>query len=210
MSHAHGIYKKYKDMEKDSQVKRWYLNNRARSAISADIWRRDLGLYCSIQGITPDAILKQATDGSLKNSFQDFVIKMLKGGRKGTYIWAFKQVIRSWLMFNDIDYRIKINIPNGGINETIMDESVPTKEELSKIMRKATTRGRVSISLIAFSGLRPESLGSYEGDDGLTIGDIEDFNVESHSFSVISAKVNVRNNLSKARFRYFTFLSAEG
>ncbi len=129
MSHAHGIYKKYKDMEKDSQVKRWYLNNRARSAISADIWRRDLGLYCSIQGITPDAILKQATDGSLKNSF---------------------------------------------------------------------------------SGLRPESLGSYEGDDGLTIGDIEDFNVESHSFSVISAKVNVRNNLSKARFRYFTFLSAEG
>ena len=113
-------------------------------------------------------------------------------------------------MFNDMDYRIKINIPNEGINETTMDESVPTKEELSKIMRKATTRGRVSISLMAFSGLRPESLGSYEGDDGLTIGDIEDFNVGSHSFSVIPAKVNVRNNLSKARFRYFTFLGAEG
>lgn len=205
-----GFTKKYKDMEKDSHVNRWYLNNRARSAISADIWRRNLGLYCSIQGITPDAILKQAIDGSLKNNFQDFVIKMLEGGRKGAYIGKFKQVIRSWLMFNDIDYRIKINIPNEGVNETTMDESVPTKEELSKIMRKATTRGRVSISLMAFSGLRPESLGSYEGNDGLTIGDIEDFNIESHSFSTIPAKVNVRNNLSKARFRYFTFLGSEG
>ncbi|MHB8361185.1 MAG: site-specific integrase [Thermoplasmataceae archaeon] len=202
--------KKYKELEDNEQVNRWYLNNRARSPISADIWRRNLGLYCRVNEITPDGILKQARDGSLKGNFQDFAMKMISEGRRGAYVGKFKQVIRSWLMFNDVDYRIKINIPNESVNETTMDERVPTKEELSKIFRKASTRGRLSMSLLALSGLRPESLGNYEGTDGLVIGDIEDLDIDKLTFTRIPAKVNVRNNLSKARFRYFSFLSEEG
>lgn len=34
-----------------------------------------------------------------------------------------------------------------------------------------TPRARVSIALMAFSGLRPESLGNYEGNDGIRLGD---------------------------------------
>ena len=113
-------------------------------------------------------------------------------------------------MFNDVDYRIKIKNPNENVNETTMDERVPTNEELSKILRKVSPRGRVSISLMAFSGLRPETLGSYERDEGLTLGDLEDLDIENLKFTEIQAKVNVRSNLSKARFRYFTFLSGEG
>ena len=202
--------RKYRNLEKNQQVKRWYLNIRMRSPISADIWRRNLGLYCNLNGITPNDILKQAKDGTLKNNFQDFVIKMINEGKKGAYVGKFKQVIRSWLVFNDIDYKININIRNENVNENTLNERVPTKEELSKILRMATPRGRVSIALLAFSGLRPESLGNYEGDDGLLLGDLEDLDIENISFTHIPAKVNVRNGLSKARFRYFTFLGQEG
>lgn len=62
--------KKYKDLEEDDNVKRWYLNNRARSMISADIWRRNLGLYCRTKGITSDGIQKQAMEGTLNYYFQ--------------------------------------------------------------------------------------------------------------------------------------------
>ena len=205
-----GFSKKHGEIEKDDQVNRWYLNNRARSPISADIWRRNLGLYCTMNKITPADILKQAQEGTLKNKFQDFANKMIESNHKGAYIGKFKQVIRSWLMFNDIDYKIKINIPNENVNETTLDERVPTKEELAKIIRKASSRGRVSISLMAFSGLRPESLGDYEGKDGLTLKDIEDLDFNALKFTNIPAKINIRNNLSKARFRYFTFLNEEG
>ncbi|WP_287954474.1 hypothetical protein [Acidiplasma sp.] len=45
---------------------------------------------------------------------------------------------------------------------------------MAKILRKGTSRGRVIIALMAFSGLRPESLGNYEGMDGLRLGDLKE------------------------------------
>lgn len=146
----------------------------------------------------------------MKNAFQDFANKMIERGLKGAYIAKFKHVLRSWLLFNDTDYKIRINIPNENVNETTEDETVPTSDEVARILRKATSRGRVSISLMAFSGLRPEVLGSYEGNDGLTLSDIEELDVDSLTFDVMPTRINVRNNLSKARFKYFTFLGEEG
>ena len=202
--------KRYEDVEKNEKVNRWYLNVRARSPISADIWRRALGMYCRLNSTTPEGILDMARDGTLRDNFQDFVIRMMAEGRKGAYLAKVKQIIHSWLKFNDVDYKIRINIANERINETTMDERVPTKEELSKILRMGTLRSRASVSLIAFSGLRPEVLGNYEGNDGLTIRDMEDFDPESMTFTKVPAKINVRNPLSKTRLRYFTFLGSEG
>ncbi|MEM0136481.1 MAG: site-specific integrase [Thermoplasmatales archaeon] len=167
-------------------------------------------MYCRVTGTTPEGILDMARDGKLRDNFQDFVIKMMADGRKGAYLAKVKQVIHSWLKFNDVDYKIRINIANERINETTMDERVPTMEELSRILRMGTLRSRVSISLMAFSGLRPEVLGNYEGTDGLTLGDMEEFDIDTMSFSRIPVRINVRNGLSKTRLRYFTFLGQEG
>ncbi|MCL4341236.1 MAG: site-specific integrase [Candidatus Thermoplasmatota archaeon] len=202
--------KQYEDIENNEKVNRWYLNVRARSPISADIWRRALGMYCRVSNTTPEGILEMARDGTLRDNFQDFVIKMTAEGRKGAYLAKVKQILHSWLKFNDVNYKIRINISNERLNETTMDERVPTKEELSRIMRMGTTRSRLSMSLMAFSGLRPEVLGNYEGTDGLTLGDIEDLDTVSLTIKKIPAKVNVRNGLSKTRLRYFTFLGHEG
>ncbi len=134
---------------------------------------------------------------------------MIGQGLKGAYVAKFKHDLRSWLLFNDIDYKIRINVPNENVNETIENERVPTSDELARILRKATSRGEVSMSLMAFSGLRPEVLGSYEGNDGLILGDIEDLDIDTLKFTVIPARINVRSNLSEARFKYFTFLGKE-
>ncbi|BAB59819.1 TVG0678044 [Thermoplasma volcanium GSS1] len=202
--------KKYEDFEKNERVNRWYLNVRARSPISADIWRRSLLRYCTINNTTPEGLLDMAQKGTLKDNFQDFTIRMIAEGRRGAYLAKVKEILHSWIRFNDIDYKIRINIPNERLNETTMDERVPTKEELSKILRMGTVRSRVSVSLMAFSGLRPEVLGNYEGTDGLTLGDIEDLDIDTLTFKNVPAKINVRNGLSKTRLKYFTFLGQEG
>lgn len=201
---------KYEYLNRVDDFNRWYLNVRTRSPISADIWRRNLGYYCEWYGILPKDIVRQAVDGSLKNNFQDFVLTKLEMGGRGAAVSKYKDSIRSWLNFNDIEYKFKINIPNEKVNETTLDESVPTREEVAKFLRKANVRGRASISLMAFSGLRPESLGNYEGTDGLTLEDLEDFDLENMEFKKIPCKVNIRHNLSKACNRYFTLLSQEG
>ena len=78
------------------------------------------------------------------------------------------------------------------------------------ILGKTTSRGRVSISLMVFSDLRLEVLGSYDGEDGFRLGDIEDLDIDVLEFRARPARVNVRANLSKARFKYYSFLDDEG
>jgi hypothetical protein len=79
------------------------------------------------------------------------------------------------------------------------------------VIRKASTRGRVSISLMAFSGLRPESLGNDGGNDGLRFADLEEIKISKKGieFEKIPAKLVVRSRLSKGRNQYFTFVSEE-
>jgi hypothetical protein len=67
--------------------------------------------------------------------------------------------------------------------------------------------------LIAFSGLRPESLGDAEGEDGLMIQDIPEMVIDNSGavkFSRTPPPVIVRPSLSKGEHRYFSFLASEG
>ena len=200
---------KYENMMKDQKVKRWFENLKAKSILTATVYRRTLRLYCNLQNTTPDKILKEAKKPDFRDTFMDFVRKLEKEGKAGSYIIRFKKVIRSWLKFNGINTVLDVNIANENVNPTIMDERVPTKEELSKLFRNASARGRVAISMLAFSGLRPESLGNYDGTDGLKLSDLKDFNIEKMEFEKIPAIVHIRPNLSKGRNSYFTFISEE-
>lgn len=201
---------KHNEIYDNEKVKRWYANVGQGSEITADIWRRNLARFCDILNISPDDILEQARDGSLKESFERFRDIMFEKGNKGAYIEKFKQAIRSFTQFNDINYVIKLKIKNSNKNETTEDERVPTREELSKFLLLASPRGKVSISLMAFSGLRPESLGYFRGEDGLILNDIEDLDLKKLAFKNIPAKINIRSSISKTDNRYFTFLNEEG
>jgi hypothetical protein len=65
---------KYGKLLEDENVKRWYENTKAGSKITADVYLRTLGLYCEINNMTPEEILKKANNPKkFKNEFMDFV-----------------------------------------------------------------------------------------------------------------------------------------
>ena len=53
-------------------------------------------------------------------------------------------------------------------------------------IRSASARGRAIISLLAFSGLRPESLGNYDGSDALSIKEIEGLKISNEGDRFLS------------------------
>jgi len=75
-----------------------------------------------------------------------------------------------------------------------------------------TERSRVSMALISQAGLRLESLGNESGTDGLRIGDLPEMEIIAGrvEFKRIPTMVVVRHTLSKAKHKYFTFLTREG
>jgi hypothetical protein len=203
---------KHRKMLENDEIRRWWENNRARSPLSADVLLRNIGLYCEINSTSPERILKDAESGELKRQFSDFVRKMEREGKAGSYIVKFKHAIRNWLNFNDITASFNgIYISGEYENPTLRDERVPSKDELSRIIRKATSRGRVAIAIMAYSGLRPESLGNYEGTDGLRLGDVSELAISNGiEIKNVPAQITVRSRLSKARNQYFSFIGEEG
>jgi len=60
---------------------------------------------------------------------------------------------------------------------------------------------------MAFSGLRPQTLGNYTGIDGIKLGDFAEAQVNEKgiAFTKIPTMLVVRRGLSKAKHQYFTF-----
>lgn len=181
--------------------------------MTATVALRNLGHYCELQRTDPKGILKKASEREkdFHYEFADFVRKMEKDGKAGSYIARFRKVILSWVKFNGIRLQLTVNISGENETPTIANERVPGKEELARILRKATSRGRVAIAMMAFSGLRPKSLGDYEGTDGLRLGDIKELKMSDEiQFDRIPATVLVKSKLSKARHQYFSLIGEEG
>jgi len=204
---------KYRELLLDEDVRRWFENLNARSVLTATVALRNLGHYCELMDTTPKEILNEAktNEKDFRYEFTDFVRKLEKEGKAGSYIARFKKVILSWLKFNDIRLQLSVNISGENETPTIVNERVPSKEELAKVLRKATSRGRVAIAIMAFSGLRPESLGDYEGTDGLRLSDLKELHISDEiGFDKVPVMITVKSRLSKARHQYFSFIGDEG
>jgi hypothetical protein len=134
---------------------------------------------------------------------------MEKDGKAGSYIERFKKVILSWTSYNNLEVKLKMNIKGASDAPTIANERVPNKDELSRILRMASPRGRVSVASIVFSGLRPESLGDYLGTDGIRLEDFTETKISGKGieFEKVPTTLLMRRALSKARRPYFTFES---
>ena len=202
---------KYGDLLDEKDVKRWHDNLAASSPITAEVYLRTLGLYCNLTNTTPVQILKDGPSKRFRDNFTDFVRQMERKGKAGSYIMRFKKVILSWLSYNNIDAKLKVNVKGASETPTIASERVPSKDELSKILRMASPRGRVSTAMMALSGLRPESLGDFHGTDGIRFEDFTEAKISSKGveFTKVPTVLLVRRALSKARHPYFTFVGSE-
>ena len=198
----------------DPTVKRWYENLKAKSEITADNYLRNFGLWLEWLNLTEEKLTQLAKEDypTLKNLISDQIRKKENEGKAGSYISTSLKPMLSFLKFNNITVHLQINIKNENRNLTTENERIPTKDELSTILRSTDTRGRLEIALMAFSGLRPETLGSYKGTNGLQLSDIKDLEIKNEKieFKKIPTEITVRPELSKARHQYLTFISEEG
>lgn len=202
------------DMLKDEDVNRWYENIKAGSGLTAGVYLRGLGFYCAEMKTTPNRILEDAKEiKPLQDQFMDFVRMMEKRGKKGTYISRYKKVLHSWTKHNGLEFRTIAKIRNENISELTQNETVPSQDELGKILRHAGLRAKVEISLMAFSGLRPRSISNDIGSDCLKISDISELRIEDGkiAFEKEPIRINVRSTLNKGeKHGYTTFIGPEG
>jgi len=148
----------------------------------------------------------------VEDILMDFITKLHREGYSPGYIENYLKAVRSWLEFNEVKLIRKIKIGNRNATPTIEDERVPTRDELRTIFNYAKSRARCSIALMAFAGLRPETLGNMRGTDGLAVKDMPEMKIEGKHvrFTKVPTMVVVRSSLSKAKHKYFTFLTSEG
>lgn len=205
-----------KDLLQDENVLRWYQNTSRGSKLNADIKLRRLNLFCYRTNTTPVKLVKVGKKDVIRieNMLLDHVSWLESQNYAPNYIDGILKSIKSWLIFNYIELKRKIKIANAGISVNIQDEQVPTKTQLQSILNVSNPRTRTSISLMAFSGIRPQVMGNYDGSDGLKLADLPDLiitdNGKTVSFAHIPAMIVVRATLSKTRNKYFTFLPSEG
>jgi integrase len=168
---------KYSYLLEDKGVQRWLRNLARGSPITAEvtIWR--LGKLCEFLKTDPKGLLDWARKDlmNFQDSLEDFVSKLEAEGKSPGYIQGFLKVVKSWLRYNNITLTRRIKIKNSTATPTIENEKVPSQEELAKILRASPPRIKAAISLMAFSGLRPQSIGNYEGSDGLMLKDLPEF-----------------------------------
>ncbi len=192
-------------------MRRWFENLARGSRATADINLRRLDALCKSLATTP-AELTQLNEKQLHDRLLDFVSAEEKRGVAGSYIVRTMKAGKSWLLHNGKKLDRPIRVRGSKDTPSLRDERVPTQDELRKILLAGTPRIRSAVALVAFSGLRPEVLGNYLGNDGLTLGDLPELKIgkDSVSFASVPTLIRVRPELSKNSAGYVSFLSEEG
>ncbi len=206
MKHAHLL--------KDEKVRRWLGNLGRGSKITAEVKWRQIGKICELINKTPKQMVNSAKKDmdKFQDSLEDMVTKLEEQKKSPQYIISLQKAVKSWMKYNNIAMTRTIKVSNASATPTIANEQVPTKEELTRILHASPPRIRFAEALMAFADLRPEVIGNFHGDDGLTIGDLPELKIENGqvTFEKIPTMVKVRFMLSKTRKPYFTFLFQEG
>lgn len=197
----------YSSLLNDKAVKRWRDNVARGSVITAEVYLRRLGHFCNDLKILPGDLLKMSDD-ELYDLLLDTVSKLEGKGYAGSYIHSTVKAIKSWLIHNRKEVRGRIKIRGAQDTPTLKDERVPLKNELKRIFLAGDEKSRTTCVLMAHGGLRPETIGHYHGNDGLTLRDLPElcFEKQEITFLKVPTMVTVRRELSKAGHQYFTFL----
>ncbi len=210
----------------DPDTEKWYRAMSRRSKITADVNYRRLRAFCRQMKVEPAHVVALAErQKELRDLLADFVDQEVAKGRTTWYIHSTIIAVKSWLKFNDAPLRLQVELPRNVVSKRTEDERVPTVEELRSAFLTAKPHVRIILALMAFSGLRPGAIGSYEGHDGLRLKDLPELHYRGDGcrapapelhvkgqaiFEKVPALVRVRTSSSKAGHQYLTFLGEEG
>jgi integrase len=209
----YGYKKKY--YYSDPNLASWIDNIAIRSPTSADVALRRIGFTCRTLGISP----KQLAASTPKHGY-GLILKLVKQlhaeGKTPGYIKNCVVALKGFFEHNGKPIHQKIRIPrSSGLKPTkVQIEKVPTPEQFEKILDNASIEQKVRCVLMGFGGLRPETLGDFYATDGLRLMDLPDLKIDTKSkkaeFERTPAVIVCRPSLSKADFRYFSFMPAQG
>lgn len=211
--------KRNKPTKKDNllanrDIKRWYDNLARSSLVTAEVRLRKLGKFCENNKITPVELVElgQKNPRTVADLLEDTITTMEKSGNAPQYIKSIITAVKSWLEHHDIEIRRRLKISNPDATPTLEMERVPNATELTELFDRASLRSGAIMSLIGKAGLRPEVVGNFDASDGLMIKDLPELEISNGAarFHKIPAKIMVRNTLSKADHRYFTFITEAG
>jgi hypothetical protein len=168
---------------------------------------RRLGRVCSTYGKTP-ADLKRLTPKEAYAFLIQVRDDMALQGKSSNYIGGVVNTLRSFFSFNDVMVSKRLHIQK---TPAVYSKVPPSTEEIHDLLRSSDYRARAAISLMAFSGFRPEVIGNYGGTDGLRVGDVEGLTIGGTAqFAVVPCRIFVRGELSKNGRAYFSFLTPRG
>ncbi len=188
------------------RVASWYEARALRSKLSADTDRRKLRLLLTRLDLDPESVVAMAKGEPerLHDALVHYAGNLKRAGRTDAYVVKTFGGLRNYLRFRraDFDGFPKLSPVQGS---TLVAERVPTPEELRGILERLTLRGRAIALLLAHTGVRPQVLGTYTGDGGLTLGNLPDLDVRSLEFREIPFLIRVPGELSKTRRAYYTF-----
>ena len=202
---------RHRELLKDPKIKSWWEGRSLRSRLSADTYLRQLGFLMEHLGISPDEAVRLAREDpdKLRDLLINEVARLKNAGRLDSYVSKFFEGLRSYLKFNRVAFDgFPALSPIRG--ESLVNERIPTPEELGRVLDRLSLRGRVAALFMAHAGVRPGVLCAYQGAGGLTLKDIPDLVWgKTPSFREIPFVVRVPATLSKTRVAYTTFGSSQ-
>ena len=196
----------------DPKVRSWWEARSLRSRLSADQYLRQLGMLLERTDLTPEKaiVLAKKDPDRLRDILTRDAARLKAEGRLDSYISKFFEGLKSYFRFHHVTFDGFPSLsPIKGAS--LVNERVPSPEELGRVLEHLSLRGRVIALFMAHTGVRPGVLGSYQGESGLTLADLPDLKVEKGgaTFSEAPFVVRVPAHLSKTRVAYLTFGSSQ-
>ncbi len=166
-------------LEENPDFKRWYRNMAMASEGTASQRARILYRFLGKNGLTLDELTEMGKRSvrEIEDLLMDFVSDQKEEGRAPGYISNYLKTVRAWLKFNGVLLVRAINTGNTNSTPTIDDERTPRPDEILQVMNYGTARSRCSIAFIALAGLRPMSLGNYNGSAGIDVRDLPELQI---------------------------------
>ncbi|EQD73182.1 integrase/recombinase, partial [mine drainage metagenome] len=195
----------------DPRVRSWWQSQRLGSHITADVNLRQLWAFLIEAKLDPHQLVALAKDEpeKLQEIIVEYADQLVNRGRLASYIAKTFVGVKSWLRFNGVEFHRfpKLKVLQG---QSLSKERTPTPAELHRLLGVLDPRGRMIALLMAHAGLRPGVLGSMDGTDGLTLGDLPELTLKGEpAFKRIPFLIVVAGTHSKNRLDYVTFGTQE-
>lgn len=202
------ILGRHRSLLRDPRVRAWWRERSLRSRLSADTYLRHIGLFCERLRLRPRGLVELARSRPelLRRRLVEFARSQQQRGRLDSYIAKSFEGLRSFLRHQQVPFTgIPVLTPIRGAS--LARERVPTPEELDRVLAQLSRRGRVIGLFLSDTGLRPGVLGSYGGEDGLTLADLPELTGAPATVTIptVPFLIRVPARLSKTRREYLTF-----